>query len=279
MGNQDRQAYPLQTQRNTSAMNDESQKDLSLALAIVICLVAFVLTFAAFIPQMPLWLAVLLAVGIGLLSLPFLIKIDKSNKHFWPEWKTLWIFCAYVALGTGRIAPLVLFLPLLWLVPAGDNWPIVVARISLIVTLLATYYFWVPYVRRTLPRLFRGRIPDETIDSIFQAAPKTESPPTLARAIMSWDLLVFAALAIFVFWGVVHWNNPALQVGAAPRRLRGAIRIILWCQGNPNTTQTAAVIVGLGSLAMYVYRIVTVFRQASEQQTEPKDTIRQPTKW
>ena len=154
------------------------------------------------------------------------------------------------------LAPAVLFLPIFWLVPAGDDWPIVAVRIVLVSTAIGVTYWWLGFAKNKLSRFFRGRLPDATIDAFINSERRKEPDSARIAALQNWELLVAAALAFLVAYWFLNFNNPGAVLNNGPRRLRGAIRLLQWCQGNPNTVVTSSVLVACFTLGLYVYRVV-----------------------
>jgi len=195
--------------------------------------------------------------------------IDPSSprsdaRPFWPTRKELrecgWVALLFACLMVVGLAPLAL-IPLLWLLPAGDDWPIVATRIGLVIGVGVGWRIAINAAARFGSRVFRGRLPASFGDDLLHESPPTASLTQALRE--NWSLLVVASVGLAVFLGWLDFNNPALNVANAPRRGRGVIVVLQWCQGNPNTVSASALIVFLGSLGLYLYRAFTAWRRGT----------------
>jgi hypothetical protein len=142
----------------------------------------------------------------------------------------------------------------LWLVPAGDDWPIVALRILLLTTAIGVCYWWFELGKNKRSSLFRGKLSDGTSDELAVAERQKPDSPKDA-AVRNWELLVVAAFAFLVAAWLLYFNNPGPVLEAGPRRLRGAVKILQWCRGNPNTVVSSAVLVGCFTCGLYAYRV------------------------
>ena len=142
------------------------------------------------------------------------------------------------------------------LFPPGDNWGTVGLRLSLLVLAAGGVYWWVNFTRRKLPDLFRGKLSDETLGALTREEQGDEQKTATGAVLKNWELPLIAILAFCVAFGVIDFNNPWLNMNGASPRARGLVRLIAWCCGNPNTLVSLSVLVGLGALGLYSYRIV-----------------------
>ena len=122
--------------------------------------------------------------------------------------------------------------------------------------------------------LFRGKFADATIDSFVESQSPKEPGSTKEAVLMNWQLLVIMAIAFLVVFGVINLNNPAMQPNVGPQRFRGLVRILAWCRGNPNTVTTSSALVGIGTLALFVYRVLRTY--VVLRSVHPKEACHNP---
>lgn len=257
----------IQTVRNPSLLVKPMQMNSDQLLSRLyifggIAAIAGPLCAAAFYPQFPIWLAVLVGAAVGCPLLVVGFRLDPTadpkssgSGRFWPSRSEAWSLVELLGLAAARAAPVIIFLPLLWLVPAGDDWPIVALRILLLTTAIGVCYWWFELGKNKRSSLFRGKLSDGTRDELAVAERQKPDNPKDA-AVRNWELLVVAAFAFLVAAWLLYFNNPGPVLDAAPRRLRGAVKILQWCRGNPNTVVSSAVLVGCFTFGLYAYRIV-----------------------
>jgi hypothetical protein len=230
-----------------------------------------------FLPQFPFWLAVFLSAAIGIPLLIISMQLQESShrtpadgiedsglhatnanapKPFWPTRTEIWGYVGFFTFLACVFGPCILFLPLFFLLPAGDNWWIVIVRISLAIIVCGAYYLWIEYARKTIPNFFRGKVSDATLDAALKEEPRKEPGSAMEAALMNWQLLVFVVVAFLVAYGFLNFKNPGPILERGPRRLQGFVRFLTWCRGNPNTVMSSSVLVGLGGLALYMYRVI-----------------------
>ncbi len=188
--------------------------------------IAAPLCIAAFNPQFPIWLAILAGAAIGCPLLFISFRLDPSAdpataSRFWPSPSDARGMLGLIAYAATFSPPVILFLSLLWLIPAGDDWPIVAVRILLVTTAIAVSYWWFVYAQQKLCRLFRGKLSDATIDAFANAERPEE--PTSARqaAVRNWELLVVAVSAFLVAAWILNFNIPGDVLDNATARARG----------------------------------------------------------
>jgi hypothetical protein len=257
----------IQTDRNHSVLASPMQMNSDQLLSRLymlggIAAIAGPLCAAAFYPQFPIWLAVLTGAAIGCPLLVIGSRRDPTadlkpsgSGRFWPTSSEAWSMVELLALAAARAAPVIIFLLLLWLVPTGDDWPIVALRIMLLTTAIGVCYWWFEFGKNKRSNLFRGKLSDRTIDELAVAERRKKPDNPKNAAVRNWELLVVAAFAFFVAAWLLNFNNPGPVLDAGPRRLRGVVKILQWCRGNPNTVVSSAVLVGCFTLGLYVYRV------------------------
>jgi len=228
-----------------------------------IAAIAGPLSAAAFYPKFPIWLAVLAGAAIGcpLLIIGFRLEPTSApntsgSGRFWPSHSEAWSMVGLLALAAARAAPVIIFLPLLWLVPAGDDWPIVALRIMLVITAIGVSYWWFGFGKKKHPYLFRGKLSDAATEALAVAERRKKPDNPKNAAVRNWELLAVAAFAFLVAAWLLYFDNPGPVLEAGPRRLRGAVKLVQWCRGNPNTVVSSSVLVGSFTLGLYVYRVV-----------------------
>lgn len=211
-----------------------------------------------------------IAIAIGLvLGTPFIAlalhldpqsnPVDGATREFWPTRtearSVLWGVIAVFTLLVCVLAPVGLFFALGYFLPSGDNWGVVTIRLLFVAFAFLSYCWWFRFASKTMPKLFRNRLSDETIDSFMRSEPPEQPATVVAAATRNWHLPVVAFVAFCLAFGAIDFNSPWLQVHGGPRRTRGLVLLIQWCRGNPNTTRSSGLIVGTAALAWYAVQI------------------------
>ena len=230
------------------------------------------LCVTAFYPQYPIWLAVLVGAAIGCPLLIMGFRMDPASKptpwgRFWPTTSEAWGMLGLLAYAVVLSVPVVLFLLLFWLVPAGDNWPIVALRILLVTIAIGITYGWFEFAKHRLSQPFRGKLPDATIDALTTTKRVEEPSSAKDAAVKNWELLAVAVGAFLLAAWVMSFNHPGPVLEAGPRRVRGAVWLVQWCRGNPNTVVSSAILAGCFTFGLYVYRVVRVACRARATST------------
>ena len=259
-------------------MNNKSKLLSHLVVYGAMALIVATICAAAFNPQIPIWLAVLVGIAIGapLLVIGFRLHPGPSpdssigtsglpsrdvdaSKQFWLSRTEMWGVIGLLTFLASISVPLLLFLPLFLLLPAGDNWTNVILRIVSVTVIICVSSWWIGFARKNLPTLFRGKLAESTIDSFVALQSPKEPGSTKEAVLINWQLLVIVAIAFLVVSGVINLKNLALQPNVGPRHFRGWVHILIWCRGNPNTVTTSLALVGIGALALFVYRVVRTY--------------------
>ena len=237
-----------------------------------IAAIAGPLCATAFYPQFPIWLAVLLGTVLGGSLLIIGFRMDPASEptplgRFWPTTTEAWGMIGLLAYAAVLCVPVILFLLMFWLVPAGDSWPIVALRILLVTIAIGTSYGWFEFAKHRLVKPFRGKLPDKTIDALATTK-RVEEPCNVRDAVVkNWELLAVSVGAFLIAAWVMSFDNPGPVLEAGPRRVRGAVRLVQWCRGNPNTIVSSAILVGCFTFGLYVYRVVRIAYRARATST------------
>ena len=276
MGSYGRSAPTGDCKREMSQRNHKTPIASTLATLAGCAIVFGSLLLIAVFPR--LHLAVALAIGF-VFGTPFIVlglRLDSSSDtkdetsgRFWPtrtEARGLfWGLVAFATLAGSILVPFGLVIAIGFYMPPGDTWGIVAGRLLFVATAMIAGYMWLQYASATIPNWFRGRISDETLDA-FLADEPPESPTTArAAAVKHWQVAAIALLAFCIASGVIDFQSPWLDIDAGSKRTRGAIRVLQWCRGNPNTVTSSSFIVGLVATGWYAVKI----RQAA---AAPKQT-------
>lgn len=230
------------------------------------------LTLCAFNPKISIALAIFIGVvtGVPFILLGFRLHptsvsdIDEY-RHFWPRKSEIWGILMFLTFLGATIGIAAIFLTVAYLLPSGDNWGIVVLRLSLMVLAGCTFFWWFNYPGKGIAELFRGKLSDATIDELTRDEPnqKREPETPIAVILTNWELLLIAAIAFAVAFGFIDFNHPWLEnldTEASNRRVRSLARNIAWCRDNPNTVFSSSLLVGCGALGWYLYLIMRTAR-------------------
>ena len=71
----------------------------------------------------------------------------------------------------------------------------------------------------------------------------------------NWPLAIVSVLMLTIVSGVVDFNRPWSGPGSSNGKWRWVDTLLEWFRTNPNTTKSLAWLIGVGSLALYGYRI------------------------
>ncbi|MBL8813969.1 MAG: hypothetical protein JNM43_27620 [Planctomycetaceae bacterium] len=217
-------------------------------------------------PQLNVGVAV--AVG-ALLGGPFLVlgmrlhpqatSEDEESRRFWPagsEARDLfWGVVGFVTLAVCLLTPCLVAV-LVWSgLPAGDNWNVVGVRLVFFTAAYCGWSWWLGACSRTVPHWFRGKLPDQFVDSFIRKETPDEPATVKDAAAKNWQLLVVALVAFFLAAGAINLNGLGLQPIARPGRARTIVTMIIWCQAHPNTTRATAALVAVAASITFLYRL------------------------
>ena len=178
-----------------------------------------------------------------------------ARTSFWPSAKDTrkagWNVLLYIAF----ILPIIMLPPLLFL-PKGDDWFMATLRLSLVIVIGSIWYLWLQTSPFWSEKYFRGRASDGVVDHFQKREPKPKNLYTALKA--NWPVLGIAVAAFAVVFGVIDFQNPALNLDAGSKRFRTLGRILLWCRGNPNTVWSSSLIIGIGASVVFSYQILRV---------------------
>ncbi|MBL8817934.1 MAG: hypothetical protein JNL58_18055 [Planctomyces sp.] len=235
---------------------------------------------AASSPKFPIWLAIVIGVILGapLIILGFQLDPSKNkdgqgdglgpSNQFWPTWSEVGGIAAFPAYFAILFAPFVLLLGILTMLPVGDSWGIASARVLVVMTAVCIASSWRSFVSRKAQALLRGRVSDVVVESFAPSKPY-EIPTSVWRAIAAnWEWLLFPVIAVLVVWLSSDPNSVWHTLDVEPSSYRGFGRMLLWSRANPNTTNLAASMVGIGATLLFVYRVIQAQRRAQSASGE-----------
>ena len=255
---------------------------------LAVALMALPIVVCAFVPQLPIWLAILVGAVIGgpVLVIGTRVMQDSTNhtanamepspgaKKFWPTQTEKWGILALAIFLASAMVPILFFIPFILLLQANDSWTIAIVRTVLFAFGVVGARYWLEFAKNEIPNFFRGKLSDEALDS-FMKQPTPETPRTaMQAAFFNWHLLLFAAVALLVVWGIVNVNQLGLNPpnpNAGGRRFRGFVRVLVWCQGNPNTMKSLSALVSVASLVLYGVRVGRASTQSTRLSSQISD--------
>lgn len=186
-------------------------------------------------------------------------KGNPNPKPFWPtreEGRHLLWGCAFFATFFALIfGPIVIGSIVIPLLPSGDGWGIVTARLVLVAAVALAWYRWGKSIVISIPTWFHGRISNELYGLLTRDEPPDEPKSATAAAFKNWQLAAVALAAFCIAYGVVALDNPLLDLDVGPKRTRSLVHMIQWCRGNPNTVVSSSVLVGVAALGRYIFLI------------------------
>ncbi len=231
---------------------------------------------AASDPRLPIGVAVVVGLALGVPMLvwgfrlhPNHVSTDCSSRHFWPKPNEAWGILGFLTFFLSYLAPFCVFIPLFRMLPAGDDWGLVMIRIVLVVASVCCTWWWITFAQKKFPEKFGGRISDELVNSFRVSQTPVEPVGILPAAREHWQLVVVAITAFLVATGVVDFNDPWLKIDAGPRRLRGIVRLLVWCRGNPNMVRSSSLVAGLAALGLFAYRITQAYARSGKNRSVP----------
>ncbi len=217
---------------------------------------------AAFYPRVPIVISLIVGailgtplVVLGLWLHPNSSSDNRSARRFWPTQTELWGILGFLTFLGSFLIPLGILGVAAFLLPRGDDWGTVFIRIAFVIVAVLGCYWWVKFALKKLPQLFRGKISDDTLDAFTWEEPRHEPKTVTSAVLKNWQLPLIALIAFFVAFGVIDLSSPWLDMDGNGRRVRNLMRLIVWCRGNPNTVLSSSVLLGLGALGLYIYRI------------------------
>jgi hypothetical protein len=170
------------------------------------------------------------------------------TQSFWPKRQEIAVALAGVTATTLMAVPFAILLTMIWLMPAGDDWPLVIARLACLGTWFALSFAWWRKIRATFRDRFRHVFPQESLEKVHAYWNADKSPTRIQSICGCLTWLTIGILAVLIAVNVIDLNG--FQMGNAPRKLRGLAVIINWCQGNPNFTRSSMVIASIISVAL-----------------------------
>ena len=201
-----------------------------------------------------------LIVGVPAIAIGSRLDPTQSvNRPFWPSRQSTIRFCWDILLVATFVSVPTILLPTFWLVPAGDSWLLAIARISLLTFFLAATFGWMKNCGVLLEKWYRGRASEKLIN--YFANPGTSDQKTPASLWTTfWEccsILAIATIAFSVVFGFVDFNDRWLQLDLkGPKRFRGLAKLLMWCRGNPNSTWSTSLWIGLGALGLFAHQII-----------------------
>src|SRR5262245_39371659 len=102
------------------------------------------------------------------------------------------------------------------LLPGGDQWRLVAARIGLVPAFVGAYRAWLDVAARIARQVFTGRLSPEVDDWLRHEDPPPANALQALRA--NGHLALLAALGLSVSMGYVDFDSPLLKAHSAPKR-------------------------------------------------------------
>lgn len=206
-----------------------------------------------------------LALGVPLIGAASMLNQPASSQPqpFFPSRESTIQFCWDLLLWVAFVSVPLALAPTFWLIPDGDSWLLAIVRLTLLALFLLVSYFWIRYCRPLLNKWFRGRASDTAVDTIENLFMASEPKPfdLLAECWNCLGILTIAVIGFSIVFGIIDFNDQWLQLNMnGPRRFRGLARLLMWCRGNPNSVWSTALLVGIGALGAFVYRVADLFR-------------------
>jgi len=241
------------------------RSSIASAFAIALGFVAFLIPVWICIsyPNVPIVVAMALGAIIAapLLVLGFRIHPESSAKdrtrHFLPAQSETWSMASMWALAVADIMPPVLCIAIAYLLPAGDDWGLVALRLSLLVIAGCAWVGWRMWVRPRIETWFRGKISDDVIEKTDRNEHQDIPRIGIASEWNTWGLALIAIPAFCVVFGVIDFDSPWLDSDVERSRGQGRVLalFIAWCRANPNTVWSAALLLGVGALGLFAFRM------------------------
>jgi hypothetical protein len=145
-------------------------------------------------------------------------------------------------------------LSLLWMVPAGDQFPQVASRLFVVSLFLIVFNWMLKRKAAIFLRLF-GNVVSAKI--LIEFDPPVPPEPTNVKAAIERNLHLglAAALMLTVVSGAVDFNNPWVGPEKSWGKYKWIAHWLEWFRTNSNSTKSLAWLLGVGSLALFGYRI------------------------
>lgn len=166
--------------------------------------------------------------------------------------------CGHLLLAAAQLlfhSSLLLPLSLLWLIPAGDQPPQVASRLLVVSLCLIFCWQMIPRKSAIYRRLF-GKFVSEQILKAYDYTPAKPSATSMIGEIgQHWPLAIVGILMLTIVSGVVDFDRPWSGPGSSNGKSRWVGPMVEWFRINSNTTKSLAWLLGVGSLALFGYRI------------------------
>jgi hypothetical protein len=220
----------------------------------------------------PFFFSVLAGLMVGLPAIAVGSRLEPSqasDRRFWPSRESTIQFCRGILSVAAIVSVPAALLPTFWLIPAGDSWPLVIARFSLLTLFLAATYWWAKTCG--LEKRFRGRASEEAVN--YSSNPSTSVQKSPASPVSTfWEccgILLIATIAFSIVFGFVDFNDKWWQVDVkSSRRYRFLAELFMWCRGNPNSTWSTSLMIGLGAVGLFAYQITDLWRGLRRKKSE-----------
>lgn len=249
-------------------------------------MVGLPLYFAAFNPQIPLWLALLVGVGVGGSLLAFGLMKTSQSENYAEHVQSLngddaavtsssvdaislfWLFVATAIYLFAIALSFLILLPLKWL-SVGEGWQVVLARLTIIVGFAIAIRFWIQHAKQFVYWLFRNKLPYGFLDQSQTRVTQDRNHPALPFA-ENATLAILAFVAFLLASGAFDSQFPWFASlnseidrmvkdanrNTNPNRYRWLAHLLDWCRNHPNTMRSLAFMIGSWASGIILYRIV-----------------------
>jgi len=240
----------------------ESSVASKLACYSGIAFICLPIIVSAFNLWLPIWTAIIIGIILGtpLLMLGFRLhptaaSEERKAKSFWPTQPESWGMLRILTLLAIAIIPFAMFSLLYIFMPPGDNMENVVFRILTVGSVCFATIWWVGFAAKTFAPSFQDRLSDDVQQPFTFEILRDQSTTATAAARKNLHLALIAVVGFCIAFNVINLNVAQLNFILGPRRAQGPIRLLDWCRGNPNTTTSASVVVGVVTTILYLIRI------------------------
>ncbi len=185
---------------------------------------------------------------------------ENDKKKFLPSKAEVTEIGGHFLLATSQLVfhtALLFPLSILWLIPAGDRVFQVASRLF-VVSLFLIFGFWMIHLKSAIYRRLFGNFVSEQLLKAYDygsTRDRLSAKGIIDEISRAWPLVVVGVLMLTIVSGVVDFNRPWSGPGSSNGKHRWVGPMLEWFRAHSNTTKSLAWLFGVGSLALFGYRI------------------------
>ena len=184
---------------------------------------------------------------------------EDDKKQFLPSRAEVTEIGGHFLLATSQLlfhTALLFPLSFLWLIPAGDDLLQVALRLFVVSLFLIFGYSMIPLKSAIYRRLFGNVVSEQLLKTYdYDTRDRPSAKGIVDEVFRASPLVVVGVLMLTIVSGAVDFNLPWSGPGSSNGKSRWVGQMLGWFRAHSNTTKSLAWLLGVGSLALFGYRI------------------------